>query len=592
MPARYPREKKRSANTAFALSSSSSLSSSSTSQLAHAHEELAPTTSKTVNTGSNYRGEVDLSGETKESNDSSLPDMLHSMMRALRPGGGVVSKVVEVEVRQTAEDPEDDVDEEESGSTFTELFTFLELPDGIMFRAMYTKFGRFLLVRPCFTKIFDHWWERASLSTFSDDDDIAGDVLIGTPGIGKSMFLFYALYRLAQMDWSGAIVFQDTSGEMTLFEGDRFSHDQNNARKALMKFSTVYLCDGLKKGDFKSCVGPFILTSSPNEDVWKRVSEKELCRPPIVAPVCTLGEMQAYRKVCFPKLTSQTVVEVFKIAGGIPRILKMAAKAESFNVKLAIEEKVRQIDIEACKTAIFYGRSKNNNEAHSLLHLCPCEGGSMLKWTVKFGTAFIERAVVEHMVIVRREELLSFLASSETFPEFPTLRGVLYEGYAIRRLQEGGEFRCRELLVRDPSVRAQRTRGEEFIIQVPPSTEHVFGRLAELDHLEVGHHYRPMYNTLETVDSFMSREWLFQVTVANEHNVKITGLNVMLKHLREIGDTASKRRLFFVVPESSFKDGFRCVQQLKTKTGNVASRAGEAAKVEQYVMCIPLSRQI
>jgi len=494
---------------------------------------------------------------------------------------------LEVKLPQAAAD--DDDDEEATADTVT--FKYLELPEGIIFRTTKGTFGSRLLVRPCYPVIFDHWWERASLSIEEGGQNVIGDILIGTPGIGKSMFLLYALYRLAQMNWGGAVVFQDTAGIMMLFEGDTVSLDQRDAVTALYNFKTVYLCDGSKNGDLKGCAGPFFLASSPNVAVWNRVAEKELCHGPLVAPVCTLGEMLAFRQLCFPKVTLEIALKAYAIGGGIIRILKKAAADKSYDLEDAIRTSVGQIDIEACKVAIQFGQSKGSNEAHSLIHLSPCEGDPlfMTKRTVKFGTTFIERCMVEHMLKVGREKVVSILASSEFLPAFPTLRGVLYEGYAIRQLQMGGNFRCCKLLKNDLNMPYQPTRGEEIELNLPRSTETFFRQLEELDRFAEGRHYRPKHNTLETVDSFMSRKWLFQTTVANEHDVKITGLSKVLKHLTKIGDLTATPRLFFVVPQSTYEDSYRCAQPLKTNAGAEASKANEAGETEQYVMCVPLS---
>ena len=511
---------------------------------------------------------------------------LLAMIRTLRPGGGVEVRNVKEKLPQSAAD--DDDEEETAAGTVT--LDYLQLPEGVQFLTTKGKFGRRLLVRPFYPVIFDHWWERAREGTTEAGQDLTGDILIGTPGIGKSMFLLYALYRLAQMDWSGAILLQDTAGEMALFEGDTLTLNQSVAKTALQNPSTVYLCDGSKKGDLKSCDGPYFLASSPNLDAWKRVADKEQCRGPLVAPVCTLGEMLAFREVCFPKVSLEAALEVYAIGGGVPRILKRLAADESYDVKQATKSSIGSIDIEACKTAIEYGQSKDGKEAHSLFHLSPCEDNplSMTMRTVKFGTPFIEHAAVEHMLKVGRERVASFLINSESLPAFPTLRGALYEGFAIRRLEEGGEFRCCKLLKPEFTNPNQRTREQEIVMNVPRSTETAFRRLAELGPFEEERLYRPMHNTLETVDSFVSRKWLFQITVANKHDVKVSGLNKVLKRLTDIGDSTETPRLFFVVPKSVYEDGYECAQALTKNEGTGALRAGEAERVEQYVMCVPL----
>ena len=510
---------------------------------------------------------------------------LLAMIRTLRPGGGVEVHNVKGETPQAAAD---DDDKETAAGNAT--LDYLELPKGVQFLTTKGKFGRRLLVRPFYPVIFDHWWKRANEGTTEAGQDLTGEILIGTPGIGKSMFLLYALYRLAQMDWSGAILLQDTSGEMALFEGDTLSLDQSVAKTALQNPSTVYLCDGSNKGDLKSCDGPYFLAASPNVDVWKRVADKEQCRGPLVAPVCTLGEMLAFRKVCFPKVSLDAASEAYAIGGGVPRLLKRLAADESYDVKQAIKSSIGSTDIEACRTAIEYGQSKDGKEAHNLFHLSPCEHDplSTTERTLKFGTPFIEHSAVEHMLKVGRERVASFLINSESLPAFPTLRGALYEGFAIRRLEEGGEFRCCKLLKPDFTNPNQRTREQEIVMNVPRSTETAFRRLAELGSFEEERLYRPMHNTLETVDSFVSRKWLFQITVSKKHDVKVSGLNKVLKRLTEIGDTTEIPRLFFVVPKSVYEEGYECAQALKKNEGTCALRAGEAERAEQYVMCVPL----
>ena len=563
---------------------------SANANLQSANEQLTLTLQEIpeAGIGSSRTREVEADPERVAKRSSEMTILvkeLQAMMLALRPSGGVKVKQVHVELPQAAENPGDD-DEVVTPGTFT--LAYLELPEGTRFRTTKSAFGQRLLVRPCYPVLFDHWWERVRIT--ESCQNMPGDILIGTPGIGKSMFLLYAIYRLAQMERGGAIVFQDTAGEMTLFEGNNVSLDQGSAKTALQNPGTVYLCDGSKKGDLKGCMGPFFLASSPNVGVWKRVAEKELCHGPLVVPVCTLGEMLAFRELCFPKVTLKIALEAYEMGGGVPRILKRTAADESYDVKEAIKLSIGSIDIEACKTAIEFGQSKDSNEAHALFHLYPCKGKplSMTKRTVMFGTTFIEHFVVEHMLKEGRKKVVSFLASSDVLPAFPTLRGVLYEGYAIRRLQEGGDFRCCKLLNRDPNLPDQRTRGEDIVMNVPRSTETIFRRLAELDRFVEERHYRPEHNTLETVDSFVSREWLFQTTIANEHDVKITGLNKVLKHLSDIGDTTETPRLFFVVPMDAYEGGYTCAQPLKSKAGTEASQAGEAGKVEQYVLCVPL----
>ena len=117
--------------------------------------------------------------------------------------------------------------------------------------------------------------------------------------------------------------------------------------------------------------------------------------------------------------------------------------------------------------------------------------------------------------------------------------------------------------------------------------ESLFRGLDDITHVGKLHH-RPLVNNFETVDSFISREWLIQTTVSPTHDVKMTGLNKVLKRLSDCGDE-TEPRLFFVAPKGAYDKGFKKQQPIKTGQKDDAKKAGEAGQTQQCVMCVPLS---
>ena len=85
---------------------------------------------------------------------------------------------------------------------------------------------------------------------------------------------------------------------------------------------------------------------------------------------------------------------------------------------------------------------------------------------------YIKAAFVNALASKGEDELKAFPASSNGFPAFPTLRGVLYEGYALNKLMRGGQFTIREL--------EDDGRGAEKTVRVPHATERLFRRLKEV----------------------------------------------------------------------------------------------------------------
>lgn len=120
-------------------------------------------------------------------------------------------------------------------------YAYIELPVGAPFVAGGKNYGSKLLVRPVYATVFDEWWGRAR------DDETRGEILIGTPGIGKSTFLLYALFRLSKMIGDGVerVVYQYTNGErpcsrVTRWYATRRSRRRCSARSATRTRSTLW----------------------------------------------------------------------------------------------------------------------------------------------------------------------------------------------------------------------------------------------------------------------------------------------------------------------------------------------------------------
>ena len=157
----------------------------------------------------------------------------------------------------------------------------------------------------------------------------------------------------------------------------------------------------------------------------------------------------------------------------------------------------------------------------------------------------------------------------------------MFDGYAIKKIIAGGEFRCCEFMV-------DGSRGEEELVTVPAAREELFRHLEAVQEIGNNIHHRPLYGTLEAIDSFITGEWLFQVTTAEDHDVKINGLSTVLRRLQALNDETAatdKARLFFVVPENIYNKHYQRRQTL-IRRGAVAMRPGEMGKVKLYALCL------
>jgi hypothetical protein len=88
----------------------------------------------------------------------------------------------------------------------------------------------------------------------------------------------------------------------------------------------------------------------------------------------------------------------------------------------------------------------------------------------------------------------------------------------------------------------------------PFTSSYTFHDLTEVADQEVGTYCIPSRSDQAAIDSIQQPNYLFQMTVADEHGINATGLSNALKQLRK--DPKTDAELFFVVPPDQYP---RCV---------------------------------
>jgi hypothetical protein len=344
----------------------------------------------------------------------------------------------------------------------TETFETWDLPEGVYLLG-YPRLGQRLLVRGLYHSLFDEWWRNEQ------------DYAMGTPGTGKSMFLVYALLRLARDLPSKIVVFQTTDGERIRFHPEGVWEGSANLWSDEIKNGTcVYLVDGGKLSSpvFKAC--PTLLVSSPNKEVYGRFKKNLHDREPMISTVFSLGEMLAVRELrpdVAKTLTVAQVHEVYLTLGGVPRRLLAWAHDKSGNPEVHVQRSFGVCNLRICRDAAEHAIASEAKVSHQLMHIHPVTD-ELRRFVLKFASNYVAREFAERYFQHQQQELKEWLASSESLPAFPTLRGVLFEGFAIQRLIEGGEFRFREL--------REDGTGDVGTMLVPPAPESLFRRLDDI----------------------------------------------------------------------------------------------------------------
>jgi len=410
---------------------------------------------------------------------------------------------------------------------------------------------------------------------YADHNESEGAIITGNPGIGKSWFLSYCLFNLAQE--KRTVFFESVARDKAwLFTPDTLVEEFNPLRDEFPPETadprTIYLFDPATKTrrQPRNVKAFTIVASSPNpnnyHDLSNRTNNAKFYMP------CWNWEEVSSTLNFLPQLDRNTVKDRFDKYGGKPRYI--------FTIKdtwhTALEDAIATTDIEDLK------QSAGNLEAvRSASH-------KILKYDVDISTEYQEHQVsyaseyiadrMSHKLLTNMEsQTLDFLRISADLPLIASVRGTLFERYVHNVLQRPGKWRVRALSSQDSQE------------ELPINNKHinVFDSLAQVENLQEGVYYRPKkknYGAVDAVTKVGNDISLFQVTVSLGHGINTPEL---VKCLDELGEVSGKIRLYFVVPVDVFPE-FKH-QSYNQQKDIPREKLAKAKEIEQWVLEMPLS---
>ncbi|KAG2431509.1 hypothetical protein HXX76_009523 [Chlamydomonas incerta] len=451
----------------------------------------------------------------------------------------------------------------------------LSLPQGTYFPASTARLHQ-LLRRTCYDTAFTKMQDCLA-------SDIRRFLVLGTPGIGKSVFLLDLLHRLACMrrtvvllsslTYPSALLFQPAAADG--YGGGVFKADNPiEFEEELNDPNTWLLCDSIGFAYVKAIS---VMASSLRAGAYNsfaKTNHLELWMGP-----WSLEEIRAARRLEPYRATVgvETAEQLYKTWGGIPRFVLEFANNPSMQRKLDYALASKDLlpllssvtQIEAAPAA-----------SHKLLHVQvnkACE-----KTEVVFGSDEIAERVTKKLQANGMVALRQFLTWSAGEPTIATLRGLLFQALSLKVLARGGTFRVRDLTASASGGGVPR--------------EVVLPQLSRLDvqdlaAAEAGCLVIPARKNFPGIDCMAvlpvrggvgnlghRRLLLIQLTVAASHPVKdkalAAELQLLPKKLRNL-----KPALLFAVPPDVFD---RIGAQEMSDTGPLSN-------VQQYALEVPIS---
>ncbi len=222
--------------------------------------------------------------------------------------------------------------------------TQITRPEGLPW--FFDFFKSSLLARSCNAGLY----ERIQEFKNDRDSDGGGILLTGSPGIGKSWFLMYTIYRLTAEPSVPAIILHSAKH----FSAYWFKPDGTVSVIRdpvgvdfipIVDKNTWYLYDANEDADECFPIRAFtVVAASPNKRHYKgfrkQMGTMRLCMPP-----WTLDELFAVRGVLSPKLkndvlevTDEEMRKRYEMAGGIPRTVFGSCSDFAIFLKTQVEQ--------------------------------------------------------------------------------------------------------------------------------------------------------------------------------------------------------------------------------------------------------------
>ena len=399
-------------------------------------------------------------------------------------------------------------------------------------------------------------WERVMAKGESKDLSLQRKfVVMGTPGIGKSAFGLYILWRALMEGKTVIYKTRERDAKAFLFRDDKvFTVPQIAYIPEISEPSTILIVDGLEPPSENAFT---LLITSPLRERWKEFVKTKGVQE-LVFPVFSLDEMLKLRASAFDSDVgcdeSSVVMRYAKWGGSVRHVLTHPEETWQIN----LTNNAANMTLEQLKASCGYAAKDRAAEAqHNVLHLkaaCELEDSELLPADPRFyyfshgelASLYVHELVYRQLREREFANLCDFLRASGGTPALAALRGVQYEQFALGALAKGGTFEVKLLRrLGDPGLSGSLTACGAHL-ELPESSMRSFSSLADVQLGEAAV-WRPRSKTFCAIDAVVCTAHLVlaaNATVSVLHPLHLTnargGLDSIASELRlpEVGEIA------------------------------------------------------
>ena len=431
--------------------------------------------------------------------------------------------------------------------------------------------SKIIMVRPCYKVIYGQLLEYLR----SDSPRYMGENLTvtGNPGIGKSRFYLYCIYRFIQDGTGGRQLVINFDGDYHLYDFEKAEFrelDMNGPDKEIIQNPNVLRLVEAKSTKLTGWQGISVLFASPGVPGLHQY-QKTLNRRKFIMPVWSFRELEICNDKQDHPLSSEEFYTEFLLFDGIPRFV--FGKDYRSDMRQAVySDDVRDLfSFVKSKSPV-----RDKHYSHLLLKMCPTSESLQLDFYLDFLSDEIAVRLYNRFEESCHDQLVSFMIDNMNDPNTATVRGRFYEVFCHRRFGRGIQLTGRHL----ESI-------DEFKLDIADCVQvRYFSSLAEITELKAGEYeyFIPHSKSFGALDSFYwngTNCFTCQMTISESHPISHAKLKDFIRWFR--GLSSGEIFFVFVVPSRvaiSFQK-----QQYITSSKTVMKRiASEILQISQYVV--------
>ena len=366
----------------------------------------------------------------------------------------------------------------------------------------------------------------------------------GTPGIGKSIFALYAMWKARRRGMR--VVFIRADRPCLVFNKDDTVHSCGSAidlemacvtHSSVEDRTTLLLVDGCSPPAGASVFT--VLVTSPRKDAYWKFN-KEPHSTLRYMPPFSESELIACSAACYSHLQQAAVLERFQRWGGVARMVLQHGNDAAVQGLLGAAIDTADVDSILCSIG---NDAASDEVCHRLVHVQGIADSIVPfnRYRAVFASPFVAQAVAERWFLGQRERLAAFLCAAATDTALGTIRGILLEHYVDRRLRAGGSFRCRNL-----------SDGSVSEVKLDPTEPCSFSRWEQVITVRENEYVLPVQKNLATLDALtVYPTRLYKITVGSSHVIKQSGLTKIVKRVEQVRE-GQRIDIVFVLPPDKF----------------------------------------